>query len=158
VERLTSPEGSVSLAITALLLVLGFRLARPRRLLEWLAVVAFAGALVVQHLAARGLLPARSLDAGLALRLAGTALLVAGLVLAGTSTRARVRAAMAAARGSPSGQPGQPGARAPERVYPGLALVAIGQLLRGPSTAGALAVGVAVVLCGVAALSGRAPR
>jgi hypothetical protein len=145
-DQLTSPQGSVALAISALLLVFGFRLARPDRPREWLAVVAYAAALVAQTLGAQGLLPGPVLAAGTALRLAGAALLVLGLLLAGQSSRARRRAAM-------SGETWpERGATSFDPVYGGLALVAIGQLLRGPSLGGAVAVLVAVVLNGWVAL------
>ena len=151
-DQLTSPQGSVALAISALLLVFGFRLARPARPREWVAVLAYAAALVAQTLGAQGLLPGAVLAVGTALRIAGAALLVLGLLLAGKSSRARRRA--------PSVEtPPQPGTTPFDPVYGGLAVVAIGQLLRGPSLGGAVAVLVAVVLNGWVALkAGRGSR
>jgi len=141
-DDLTSPRGSVALAVSALLLVVGYRLARPERLREWLAVAAYAAALAVQLLGARGLLPGRTLAASGALRIAGAALLVIGLVLAGTSSRARRRVAMAA-RPEP-----RPAPRTVDPVYAGLALVLVGQLAREPSLAGGISTLAAVVVCG----------
>ncbi len=152
-DDLTSPQGSVALAIAALLLVLGFRLARPGRLREWVAVATYAAALAAQLLGARGLLPGRTLAAGGALRIAGAALLVVGLVLAGTSSRARRRAATAT-------RPEQtPVPRRVDPVYAGLALVLVGQLAREPSLAAGIFTFVAVALCvHLAAISIRPGR
>ncbi len=46
-----------------------------------------------------------------------------------------------------------PGARRVDPVYAGLAVILVGQLLRGPSRAGAVAVGLAVLFAGWAALT-----
>jgi hypothetical protein len=136
-DALTSPAGSVAVAIAALLVVLGFRLARPERAREWLAVAAYAAALAVQAFGALGLLPGAVHEPELALRGVGAALLVVGLVVAGGPTRARRRGATSTST----------------PTYAGLALVAIGQLLRGPSAAGAIATVVAVLASGWAALA-----
>jgi protein-S-isoprenylcysteine O-methyltransferase Ste14 len=138
-DELTSPHGSVALAIAALLLVLGFRLARPRRTREWVAIAAYAAALAAQLLGARGLLPGPRLVPGAGLRIGGAVLLVVGLLVAGTSSRARRRASMEA-RAEP-----EP-ARGFDPAYAGLALVLVAQLLRGPSLAGALVASVAVIV------------
>lgn len=142
-DQLTSPQGSLAVAVSAVLLVFGFRLARPDHVREWLAFVAYAAALVTQTLGAQGLLPGPGLAAGAAPRVAGAALLVFGLLLAGRSSRARHRAET---RPEPARTPVDP-------VYGGLALVAVGQLLRGPSFAGGVAVLVAVILNGWVALT-----
>ncbi len=149
-DVLTSPSGSLAIAISALLLVMGFRLARPVRSREWLAVAAYAGALFSQTLGAIGIIAGPAVAPGLALRLVGLAVLVIGLLLAGSSSRARRRAAMSA-----------PPARVPEPrsvdpVYAGLALILVGQLLRGPSRAGAISVAVAALISGWVALTPRA--
>jgi hypothetical protein len=151
-DGLTSPHGSLALAIAALLLVIGFRLARPAGPRAWLGFVTYAAALVLQALGARGLLPGPAPAAGTGLRLAGAVLLVAGLLLAGKPTRARRR----------PDAPAAPAFAAEGRLDPvhaGLALVLVGQLLRGPSLAGAIAVLVAVAVNGwLAARRGtRAP-
>ena len=139
--ELTSPEASVSLAISALLLVIGFRLAHPARSREWLAVFAYAAALAAQFLGTRGGLPGGLIAPGIALRIVGAALLVVGLVVAGSSSRARRRAA--AAHDSPELLPhGQ----ALDPVHAGLALVLVGQLLRGPSVAGGAMVLIATAI------------
>jgi hypothetical protein len=152
-DELTSPQGSVALAVSALLLVVGYRLARPDRVREWLAVAAYAAALAAQLLAARGLLPGPAHPAGPALRLAGAAVLVVGLVVAGQPSRARRRAALA-------GRPAPPARLARlDPAYAGLALVVLGQLARAPTLAGAAATAVAAAACLlVAATPSRARR
>jgi hypothetical protein len=148
-DALTSPAGSLAIAISALLLVMGFRLARPVRTREWLAVAAYAGALAAQTLGALGFIEGPSVVPGLGLRLVGLALLVVGLLLAGSASRARMRAAM----GAPTASAPEP--RSVDPVYAGLALILVGQLLRGPSRAGALSVAVAVLIAGWVALTPR---
>jgi protein-S-isoprenylcysteine O-methyltransferase Ste14 len=138
VEALTSPEGSLALAIAALLLVLGFRFARPTRAHEWIAFAAYAAALALSLLAARGLVPGAAIAAGAAVRLAGGAALVAGLLLAAAAAKTR--------RLTPAGElaVGGPYRRARRPLEVGLALVLVGHLLRAPSSLGSLAVGAAV--------------
>jgi hypothetical protein len=145
-DELTSPQGAVALAVSALLLVLGYRLARPVRGREWLALGAYALALVAQLLGARGLLPGPALVPGLSLRIAGGVLLVAGLLLAGKPSRARRRGAIAAL-------PRAASPRRPDPVYAGLGLVVVGQLARAPSLAAAVATIVAVLACAAVALA-----
>src|SRR6266542_3727635 len=82
VSELTSPQGSIELAIAALLLVLGFRFARPSRPREWVAVAAYAAGLAGHLLGALGLLRGSVFPAGVALRILGA------LVLAGQFLRA----------------------------------------------------------------------
>jgi hypothetical protein len=147
-DGLTSPQGSVALAVSALLLVVGYRLARPERAREWLGVAAYAAALVAQLLGARGVLPGPAPAAGAALRVAGAALLVTGLLVAG-KPRARNRAAI---EGDP---PAGGRARAAGAVHAGLALVLLGQLMRAPSLAGAAAVSIAVAIEAWVAWSAR---
>jgi protein-S-isoprenylcysteine O-methyltransferase Ste14 len=133
-DRLTSAEGSLALAISALLLVLGYRFARPARGRDWGAVASYATALVVGLLGARGLLPGTApASPGPALRLGGAALLLGGLLLAGAAARARAATA-----------PGAlvvigPYARLRHPLPAGLALVVAGHLLRGPSFPGVVA-------------------
>jgi hypothetical protein len=151
-DALTSPEGSVALALCALLVVVGYRLARPDRGREWLAIAAYAAALVASLLGARGLLPGPTAAVAPAVRLAGAALLVLGLLLAGQPSRARRRAARRA--------PGE-ATRAPplDLVYAGLAVVLAGQLARAPSLAGGIATAAGVLVCLAVAATGRAgPR
>lgn len=112
-----------------------------------MAVAAYAAALAAQLLGARGLLPGRTLAAGGALRIAGAALLVLGLVLAGTSSRARRRAATAT-------RPEQtPVPRSVDPVYAGLALVLAGQLAREPSLPAGIFTFAAVAVCSYVALA-----
>jgi hypothetical protein len=148
-DELTSPQGSVALAISALLLVAGYRLARPERAREWLAIAAYAVALAGILLGARGVLPGATTVPGPALRLAGAALVVAGLVVAGKPSRDRRRAVTAA--------PSRPAAPLPRAgvAYAGLALVLVGQLARAPSLGGAAAAGAAVLACLQAAAASR---
>jgi hypothetical protein len=154
-DVLTSPAGSLAIAISALLLVMGFRLARPVRTREWLALAAYAGALAAQTLGALGFLMEERVAPGVSLRVAGLALLVFGLLLAGSSARARRRAATGAATGAAARAPE---ARTVDPVYAGLALILVGQLLRGPSRAGAISVAVAVLIAGWVALTPRRPE
>jgi hypothetical protein len=152
-DALTSPAGSLAIAISALLLVMGFRLARPVRTREWLAIAAYAGALFAQTLGAIGFLGGPVVapgTPGTPQRLAGAALLVAGILLAGAPSRARRRAAASA----PASR--APDARSFDPVYAGLALILVGQLLRGPSRPGAISVAVAVLIAGWVALTPRA--
>jgi hypothetical protein len=149
-DALTSPAGSLAIAISALLLVMGFRLARPVRTREWLAIAAYAGALFAQTLGAIGFLGGPVVAPGTPQRLAGAALLVAGILLAGAPSRARRRAAASA----PASR--APDARSFDPVYAGLALILVGQLLRGPSRPGAISVAVAVLIAGWVALTPRA--
>ena len=148
-DALTSPAGSLAIAISALLLVMGFRLAPPARTREWLALAAYAGALFAQTLGAIGFLGGPIAAPGTPQRLAGAAVLVAGILLAGAPSRARRRAAAspAAARA--------PAPRSFDPVYVGFALILVGQLLRGPSRQGAIAVAVAVLIAGWVALTPR---
>lgn len=148
-DELTSPQGSIALAIAALLLVLGFRLARPGRAREWVAVGAYAVALGTQVVAAQGLLPGSALPAGVTVRITGAALLVLGLILAGRSSRARRRAVMNTAT------PSESATRSLDPVYAGLALVVLGQLLRGPSVAGGAAASAAILINVWVALKAR---
>ncbi len=149
-DELTSPSGSVALAVSALLLVVGYRLARPGRAREWLALVAYAAALAAQLLGSRGLLPGGAFVPGPALRIGGATLLVAGLLVAGGPARARRRAAVEG-RAPPGGVP-----RALGPLYAGLGLVLAGQLARAPSLAGAIATAAALVVC--VAVSRARPR
>ena len=148
-EVLTSPTGSLAIAISALLLVMGFRLARPARTREWLAIAAYAGALFTLTLGAAGFLCGPPAAPGAPQRLGGAALLVAGILLAGAPARARGRAAANPAAAA------APAPRSFDPAYAGLALVLAGQLLRGPSRPGAIAVGVAVLIAGWVALTPR---
>lgn len=148
--ELTSPQGSIELAIGALLLVLGYRFVRPVRTHEWVSVAAYAVGLAEQLLGASGLFHGHVLEAGTALRLVGAALLVAGPVLAGTPARVRRRLATGApnARSTPAMSAG----------HAGLALVLAGQFLRGPSTAGLVPVAVGILVNAGLALAARQPR
>jgi hypothetical protein len=146
-DSLTSPTGSLAVAISALLLVMGFRLARPSRAREWLAVAAYAGALATQTLGALGLLGGEVTAPGTGVRLAGALLLLGGLLLAGSLSRARRRAVVT---GAPA-----PSRRRIDAVYAGLALILLGQLLRGPSRPAAVSAAVAVLLAVWVALTPR---
>jgi hypothetical protein len=146
-DALTSPAGSLAIAISVLLLVMGFRLARPARTREWMALAAYAGALFAQTLGAVGFLGGPLAAPGTPQRIAGAAVLVAGILFAGAPSRARRRAAARAAAAR------APEARSFDPVYAGLALVLVGQLLRGPSRPGAISVAVAVLVAGWVALT-----
>jgi len=133
-DRLTTPEGALGLAVVALLVVLGYRLARPERGPDWIVLAAYAGALATIYGGARAV-PAR--DPGLVLRLTGAAALLAGVVLAGTAMRARRRDPAARAGLAPIARAERP------RIHAGLALVVAGQLLRAPTLLGLVAAAVA---------------
>lgn len=147
-DDLTSPSGSVALAVSALLLVVGYRLARPGRGRDWLALAAYAVALAAQLLGARGVLPGPAFTAAPAVRIAGAALLVAGLLVAGIPARAQRRAAIEG-----RARPTTP--RGFDPVYAGLGLVLVGQLARMPSFAGAIATIAAAAVCAFVALTPR---
>jgi hypothetical protein len=148
-DDLTSPAGAIALAVSALLLVVGYRLARPDRGLEWLGVGAYAVALAGILLGSRGLLPGESFAPGPPLRLGGVVMIAAGLLLAGAPARARRRAAIA---GRPEASPPRPRL---DQVYGGLALVLVGQLARAPSVGGGVAALLGVVSCVAVALAPR---
>lgn len=144
-DDLTSPTGSLGAAIVALLFVVGYRLLRPSRGRDWLALAAYAAGLAGQFLGAHGLLPGRALVPGAALRIGGAALLVAGLVVAGRPSRTRRRTPDGDAEAS------NPSRRGWDPVATGLALVLLGQLARTPSHAGVVATAGAVAVCALAA-------
>lgn len=148
-DELTSPQGSLALGLAALLLVMGFRLARPGRAREWGALVAYSAAVVAQTLGARGILPGAVVQAGAAPRILGAVLLIVGLVMAGSSARARRRAAMGLATERERTQGHM------DPVYAGLAVVLLGHLLREPSAAGAIAAGVAAPFLAWPAVTSR---
>lgn len=147
--ELTSTQGSIELAISALLLVLGYRLARPARGRDWLAMLAYAVALAGQLLGRVGVLRGHVHAPGLAPRVLGAAILVTGLVLAGAPARARRRMARSTSPDPPLQTSGAPA------VPAGLALVLAGQLLRGPSTLGIVAVAGGIVVNAAVALQAR---
>lgn len=147
-DELTSRTGSLGAAIVALLFIVGYRLARPSRGRDWLALAAYAAGLAAQFLGAHALLPGRALVAGAALRIAGAAVIVAGLVTAGRPSRTRRR--IPAGGPEPSDGP----RRGWNPIAAGLVLVLLGQLARAPSTAGVVATALAVVVLSVAS-SGR---
>jgi hypothetical protein len=146
-DALTSPPGALGLAVAALLLVLGLRLAPRRGVTGAAAAATYAASLAVTLLGALRVLPGPALAAPLGLRLAGAAAIFAGLLAAG-----------ALARLHPRGEGGRGAApRAPTAVYAGLALVLLGQLLRAPSAAGILGVAAAAIVHGWAAWAARRP-
>jgi protein-S-isoprenylcysteine O-methyltransferase Ste14 len=139
-EALTSPEGSLALAIAALLLVLGFRFARPDRPHAWIAFLAYAGALAVSLVAALDLVPGTPVAASAPVRIAGAALLVVGLLLAAAASKAsRVVHPGALVVAGPYRRVRRP-------LEAGLALVLVGHVLRAPSLLGWAAVAAAVAL------------
>jgi protein-S-isoprenylcysteine O-methyltransferase Ste14 len=140
VESVLTPEGSLALAISALVVMLGWRFTLPVRGRDFAGVVVYIAAIAVSFAAGRGLLPGGGpVAAGPVARLGGAALLVAGLLLAGASFKAR----LLAGRGHLA--EAGPYARIRHPLYAGLALVLVGHLLRLPSRAGALAVTIALV-------------
>jgi len=138
-SELLTPEGSLALAIAALQLVLGWRFTLPERGRDVAGFLLYAAAVGLAFAAGRGLLPASPPLAGaLPLRLAGAALLLGGLALAGASQKARLLAGRGAlATSGPYGRLRHP-------LYVGLALVLAGGVLRAPSAVGAAAAAIAV--------------
>lgn len=147
-EALTSPAGALALAVAALLVVLGRRLAPPRGTAGRLAFGAYAASLAATLLGGLRLLPGPAPAASLGLRLAGAALLVAGLLVAGSPARRARAAAQAGAAPPPT----------PPAAHAGLTLVLLGQLLRAPSAAGAAGVAVAALAHGWAAWTAQRTR
>jgi protein-S-isoprenylcysteine O-methyltransferase Ste14 len=140
VESVLSAEGSIALAISALTLVLGWRFTLPERGRDFAGILVFAAAIAVTFAAGRELIPhAGAVTPGPATRLAGGALLVAGLMLSGASFRAR----LVAGRGRLV--EGGPYARVRQPLYLGLGLALVGHLLRLPSQVGTLATAIALV-------------
>lgn len=138
-EQVLSPEGSLALAVAALVAVLGWRFTLPERGRDLAAVLVFVAAVAVTFAAGSGLVPGGGpVAAPLSVRVVGAALLVAGLLLAGRSFKAR----LLAGRGHLA--EAGPYARIRHPLYAGLALVLVGHLLRLPSRAGALAVTIAL--------------
>lgn len=152
-ELLTS-EGLLALAIAVLELVLGWRFTLPERSRDLLGFGGYAAAVAIGFLAGRGHVAASPpWPAPLALRLAGTALLLGGLFLAGASSKAR----LLAGRGRPATT--GPYARIRHPLHLGLTLVLIGGCLRAPSALGAALVIVGGTVYGILALAeGRANR
>jgi hypothetical protein len=148
-DAFTSPDGALRVAIAALLAVVGYRLARPARAADWLAVLAYVGALAAVLLAERGAAPAAAPP--IAFRVVGALLLVGGLLVAGAPARAARTAAPAGARPPP------PTLAPRERwlVHGGLALVLMGQLLRAPTRPAVAAVAAAAAVLAATAWLGR---
>jgi protein-S-isoprenylcysteine O-methyltransferase Ste14 len=140
VDAILTAEGSLALAISALAIVLGWRFTLPVRGRDLGGVAVYAVAIGVTFAAAHGLVPrAGAVEAGPAARLAGGALVILGLALAGASYKARLRAGRGRlATAGPYAWIRQP-------LHLGLGLVLVGQLLRLPSQAGLLATAVALV-------------
>jgi protein-S-isoprenylcysteine O-methyltransferase Ste14 len=137
-SELFTPEGSLALAIAALQLVLGWRFTLPERGRDVAGFLTYAAAVAVGFAAGRGLVGASPpLPAPLAMRVAGAALLVCGLLLAGASQRARLLAGR--------GRLATAGAYARIRhpLYLGLVLVLAGGWLRAPSAIGGLLAAIA---------------
>lgn len=139
-ESILTAEGSLALAISALAVVLGWRFTLPVRGRDLGGLAVYVVAVGVTFAAAHGLVPrAGALEAGPAARLAGGALMILGLALAGASFKARLQAGRG--RLATAG----PYARIRQPLHLGLALVLAGHLLRLPSSAGLLATAVALL-------------
>ncbi|ACL67571.1 conserved hypothetical protein [Anaeromyxobacter dehalogenans 2CP-1] len=145
-ESLLSAEGSLTLAISALAIVLGYRFTLPERGRDFAGILVYVAAIAVTLAAAYGFVPrAGAVDPGLAGRIPGGLLLVAGFLLAGASFRARLEAG----RGRLA--TGGPYARIRHPLYLGLGMVLAGHLLRLPSSAGLLSTALALASYGFAA-------
>jgi protein-S-isoprenylcysteine O-methyltransferase Ste14 len=138
-SELLTPAGSLALAVAALQLVLGWRFTLPERGRDVAGFLLYAAAVGLGFAAARGLLPASPPLAGaFPLRLAGAALLLGGLALAGASQKARLLAGRGAlATSGPYGRLRHP-------LYVGLALVLAGGALRAPTELGLAAAALAI--------------
>ena len=124
-ESVLTAEGSLGLAITALVIALGWRFMAPNRGREFGAAFLYATSAALVFAAGRGIVPgARPVAAGLPLRLVGACLLVGGLLLAAASFRARTTA------GRTHLAVGGPYARLRHPLYIGLGMVLVGHLLR----------------------------
>ena len=130
-ESVLSTEGSLALAISILAIVLGYRFSLPERGRDFAGVAGYVLAIAVTFVSAHWFArAARATDLGPAWRYAGDASLVIGLLLAGSSFRAR----LVAGRGRLAAT--GPYARIRHPLYLGLGLALLGQLLRLPSAAG----------------------
>jgi len=137
--ELLTPEGALALAIAVLELVLGWRFTLPDRGRDVAGFCAFALAVVLGFLAGRGYLaPSPALVSPASVRIGGGVLLLAGLLLAGASARARLEAG----RGRLA--TGGPYAWVRHPLYLGLSLVLVGGWLRAPSTLGWIPAAVAI--------------
>jgi protein-S-isoprenylcysteine O-methyltransferase Ste14 len=140
-ESLTSPVGSVGLAIAALVVVLGYRFTLPVGGRDFGGLATFLAAVAVIFLAGCGLISRgalATLETSRPLRMGGGVLIAAGLLLAGQSWKARLSAGRG--RLATSG----PYARVRHPLYLGLGLVLAGHLFRSPSNAGAIAAALAI--------------
>lgn len=150
-SNLLNPEGSLALAIAALQLVLGYRFTLAERGRDLLGLLVYALAVGQTFAAERGFLPGVvPSPVPLQVRLAGAAVLCAGLWLAGASSKAR----LLAGRGALA--TGGAYSRIRHPLYLGLGLALIGGLLRSPTViGGALAGAAAGVYAALGALDER---
>lgn len=136
---LLTPEGTLALAIGVLELVLGWRFTLPDRGRDVAGFCVFALAVILGFLTGRGYVPASpALISPTSVRIAGGVVLLAGLMLAGRSARARMEA------GQGRLVTGGPYARIRHPLYLGLSLVLVGGCLRSPSTLGWIPAALAV--------------
>ena len=138
-ESVLSPEGSLALAISALVVVLGWRFALPERGRDFAGMLVFVTAVVLTFAVGRGLIPGSGpTRPG---RFCGSPA-AHWSSSASCSPARRFKARLLAGRGrlAVTG----PYARIRHPLYAGLALVLVGHLLRLPSQPGALAVVVAL--------------
>ncbi len=145
-DTLLSAEGSLTVAISALAIVLGYRFTLPERGRDFGALLVYVAAIGVTLAAGHGLIPrAGAFEPGLALRIPGSMLLIAGILLAGASFRTRLEAGRGAlaTRG--------PYSRVRHPLYLGLGMVLVGHLLRLPSSAGLLPTALALASYALAA-------
>jgi protein-S-isoprenylcysteine O-methyltransferase Ste14 len=138
-SELFTPEGSLALAIAALEVVLGYRFTLSERGRDLAGAFTYVVAVALGFAAGRGLIPASPpMSVPFALRIFGGAVLLAGLFLAGASSKARLLAGRG--RLVTVG----PYAYLRHPLYVGLTLVLVGGLLRDPSAFGGLAAAAAV--------------
>ena len=138
---LLDPDGSLALATAALLIVIAWRFTLAGRLRDVAGIGGFAMAVVITMVGGLGLVPASPVHPTTPpVRLAGVALLIGGLLVAGASFRARHASEPGALC------TGHVYARLRHPLYGGLGLALVGNLLRTPHLAGAVAVGSALGL------------
>jgi protein-S-isoprenylcysteine O-methyltransferase Ste14 len=138
-SELFTPEGSLALAIAALEVVLGYRFTLSERGRDLAGAFTYVIAVALGFAAGRGLISASPpFPVPFAVRIFGAAVLLAGLLLAGASSKAR----LVAGRGRLV--TGGPYAYVRHPLYVGLSLVLAGGLLRAPSAIGGLAAAAAV--------------
>ena len=141
VNPFLEPGASLATATAALLVVLAWRFTNATKLRDVAGIAGFVAAIGVTLAGGLGLVPGSpALEAAMPVRLAGAAGLVGGLLVSGASFSAR--------RAGGTGVLCTSGihARLRQPLHVGLGLALVGNVLRTPTLAGALAVAAALGL------------